>query len=386
MDLAEAVKRYKREGDYVNAVHLLHKLVEETEKESQQVDGSVESWPYLQLATIHRKLKDYEAEVEILERFARQRQSGSKQSHQLMDRLVKVYELAGQIEYREVNGVRAPYHSGQGQPVELLDVFTRFGAVVDTETTGRSRQDELIEIAIILFKFSRISGRVLKIVDGYNGLRYPRCKIHPQAKSKHGLSEHHLKGKTLDDERVMGLFNRADMVLAHNAGFDRRYITQLYPSLYWKNWHCTMNGVPWNELGFTSKGQDNLLIAHKIDGGRSHRAANDAKGLLHLLSLKNNDLGETYLRAVSRHRPLSWEDPPGQPERRAQSKVKQGADKDKPRDIRKLGTITTTDALPVKQGKDKPQKIPGWLVVAGLGGLSVFVCCVCSGLGAQGGG
>lgn len=352
MDLVEAVKRYKREGDYANAVRVLYQLVEETEQASYRDGGGVRSWPYLQLAIIHRKLKETDDEIRVLERFAQQKPSGSKQSHQLIDRLLKVYERAGYIEYREINGVSLPFHLVWGQPVEQLATFTQFGLIVDTETTGRSHQDELIEIALILFKFGRISGRVLEVVDDYSGLRYPRCKIQPQAQNKHGLSVHQLKGQTLDTGRIMGLFERADIVLAHNAAFDRRYVTKLYPSLYWKNWHCTMNGVPWKQLGFNSKGQDAILSAHNIDVGRSHRAMNDARGLLGLLSLENSKLGGTYLQVVSHFSPLPWNDPPTQPERGMQTRIEQ-----------------------IKQ--TIPIKITWRRVAWGLFYLSLFWICVC---------
>ncbi|MCB0190613.1 MAG: hypothetical protein KDJ65_01570 [Anaerolineae bacterium] len=360
MDRIEAVKQYKREGDFVSAVQLLYQMIEETEAESRQFESNVESWPYWQLAILHRKLKETESEVAILERFARQKQSGSKQSHKLMERLVKAYERAGQIEYREIDGVRTPFHSGQ--PIEQLDLFTSFGLVVDTETTGRTQQDELIEIALILFKFSKISGKILEIVDEYSGFRYPGCKIHPQAKRKHGLTPQHLKGQTLDDERVMGLFDQADSVLAHNAGFDRRYITQLYPSLYWKNWYCSMNGVPWQNLGFESKGQDALLEAHNIDVGRSHRAINDAKGLLQLVALENKDLGGTYFQAITLNSPLAWNESPSKLNRERSSRIP----------IK----IEIKKSTPSRDGRKQVKKSTsqGWLVP----GLFILACSLCS--------
>ena len=61
------------------------------------------------------------------------------------------------------------------------------GAFLDTETTGLTSNDEVIEFAIVLFRYD-VSRRKLRVIDRYRGLREPSCAIAPGAEAVHGIS------------------------------------------------------------------------------------------------------------------------------------------------------------------------------------------------------
>ncbi len=251
----EQVAQLKREKRYDEAIDLLHTYVEATELEARDRRTPVHSWPYQQLAIVHRKIGDAQAEIEVLERFSRQSNSGSKQSRRLLKRLDNAADL-----------------DGSSNPGHIIPLLTGRGVIVDCETTGFSGRDELIEIGLIAFDFNRATGEIYKTVDQYNGLREPRCPIPPDATAKHGLTIEHVRGHRLDAVKCANLFDAADVIIAHNASFDRRFVGALFPTVQSKRWLCSMNGIGWSRYGHSPKALQSLLADFEIEPGSAHRA------------------------------------------------------------------------------------------------------------------
>lgn len=174
----------------------------------------------------------------------------------------------------------------------VQDAHLRTAAFVDVETTGLSRNDEIIELAVVLFRFEPATGRIIDYVEKYSGLREPRCPIHPEAAKVHHIKPKMLKGKTLDDDKVLDMFSRAEFIIAHNAGFDRRYVCDLYPVLARKVWACSLYDIDWRGHGFAKRSLAYLTKFHRIPGGK-HRALNDAESAVSLLATKGPH-GRTY--------------------------------------------------------------------------------------------
>jgi hypothetical protein len=62
-------------------------------------------------------------------------------------------------------------------------------AVIDVETTGLNpHRDEIVELAITLFRYDRVKGQVLEVVSEYSGLREPSCPIRRDATAVHGIT------------------------------------------------------------------------------------------------------------------------------------------------------------------------------------------------------
>jgi DNA polymerase-3 subunit epsilon len=168
-------------------------------------------------------------------------------------------------------------------------------AIIDVETTGLdNRLDEVVELGIVLFEFDRLTGEVYGVVEEYCGLRDPGCPIPPGAMQAHGISDAEVRGQHLDDDKVRSLLNRSALLIAHNAKFDRGFIERLYPESRRLSWLCSMDGVPWRSKGFPSKSLQNLLRAHNFETEAAHRALDDARNTLRLLSHSQAG-GRTYL-------------------------------------------------------------------------------------------
>lgn len=171
-----------------------------------------------------------------------------------------------------------------------------FGMAVflDVETTGLSpASDEILELAVCLFEFSWETGEITQIVERYVGLREPGVPISPQATRVHGLNLEAVRGKRLDDARVNAMLVRAEFLVAHNAPFDRGFVSRVYEICNRKKWACSMSGIDWRGKGYASRGLQNLLRDHGISVKRSHRAEDDVLATLKLLSCRGQD-GKSY--------------------------------------------------------------------------------------------
>lgn len=165
---------------------------------------------------------------------------------------------------------------------------------LDVETTGLSQaNDEIVEIALCLFEFNRESGEIVEIVEQYVGLRDPGKHIPSYATRIHGLKDDDVRGKKLDHDVIEAMIHRAEFMVAHNATFDRGFVSRLFNACSSKTWLCSMRGIDWKRKGFNSRALQNLLKEHGIIVDKAHRAEYDVKAALALLS-KQGDSGKTY--------------------------------------------------------------------------------------------
>jgi hypothetical protein len=79
-----------KENKLDDAEKLLIELVKATENESKCNNYGVAPWYYERLAIIYKKKKDIKSEIEILERFAKQKHAPGVKPAKLLDRLEKL--------------------------------------------------------------------------------------------------------------------------------------------------------------------------------------------------------------------------------------------------------------------------------------------------------
>ena len=199
-------RRLKERRRYHEAIQILEELMDEVQASPERHGGTFRRQLYHQAAIIHRKRKDYEAEIAVLERFAKVCTGWAKLDTDLLARLRNAYESGGKIEKREVDGKEVPYHRERNIRMNEMDLLYRRAAIIDVETTGfDSDVDEIIQMGIVLVRISRAEARIEEVEDEYCGLREPSVPIHPVARKKHGLRFEDVRGHRLDDDRILDI-------------------------------------------------------------------------------------------------------------------------------------------------------------------------------------
>ena len=97
-----------------------------------------------------------------------------------------------------------------------------------------------------------------------------------------------------------------DLVEAHNAVFDRRFLERLCPALYEAMGACSMTEIDWAAEGFEGTKLAYLVAGYGFFYDR-HRAANDCPAAVNLLSQTLPLSGISGLaRLLTRARQTTW--------------------------------------------------------------------------------
>jgi len=159
--------------------------------------------------------------------------------------------------------------------------------IVDLETMGLdATKNEIIEVGLLSFSFSTSDG-ILAVVDSYNELNDPGKPIPDEVTKVTGITDEDVKGKAIDWDLVLKMFEKTELVICHNSSFDRNFLELQTPSVIQsvvkeKPFACTIKDINWNERGFESSKLDylNWKLGFFYDG---HRAINDCWATLNLL-------------------------------------------------------------------------------------------------------
>lgn len=165
-----------------------------------------------------------------------------------------------------------PYHGGE----------TSIGLVVDVETTGKDVvSDVIIELAIRRFRYDRL-GQILKVDQPWSWREDPGRPLDADIVRLTGINNADLVGQEIDEGTAVRLLCSAHLVIAHNAGFDRKFIERRLPSAAGLSWACSCAEVDWAAAGYDGRSLGWLLsqAGWFFDG---HRALNDVDAVIALL-------------------------------------------------------------------------------------------------------
>ncbi|MEC7819246.1 MAG: site-specific integrase [Pseudomonadota bacterium] len=96
------------------------------------------------------------------------------------------------------------------------------------------------------------------------------------------ITEADLLDKAFDETEIVRRLSTADIIVAHNAVFDRPFFDRRFPQLRDRPWGCSLSQLDWLKLGYDGRALGHLLLQTGLyfDG---HRAANDVVALTALL-------------------------------------------------------------------------------------------------------
>lgn len=161
--------------------------------------------------------------------------------------------------------------------------FPRQAVILDTETTGLNhRSHEIIEIGVIAFTFDD-AGEIGDVTGVYGGLQQPTAPIPAEITRLTGITDDMVAGQTIDMTRLKALVDSADLVIAHNASFDRPFCEAFFPIFCNKAWACSVSEVDWSARGFEGS-KLGYLIGQSGYFHAGHRAVDDCFALLEVLA------------------------------------------------------------------------------------------------------
>ena len=171
---------------------------------------------------------------------------------------------------------------------------TRRVIVLDTETTGLdARTEKIIELAMLSVLVDTATGQPLGPVTVYESFEDPGKPIPPQITEITGIDDSMVQGQRIDDAAVNALVEQADLIVAHNAGFDRSFVEARWPVFARKAWNCSFAGIDWKKEGSGSAKLE-FLASERGWFYDAHRAQVDCHALLQVLASPLSD-GQTGL-------------------------------------------------------------------------------------------
>lgn len=175
------------------------------------------------------------------------------------------------------------------------------GIIVDVETTGTDPAgDDVIELGMIKFAFSQ-SGKVLQVVDEFQAFREPLLPITAEITGITGITEEMVAGHHIEEGHVSAFVSDARIIIAHNAGFDRKFCERHWRGFSEMAWGCSLNEIDWKAEGFEGQKLGQILGQIGLFHG-GHRATEDCRALLEILNhtMPSGETGLAKLLASAR--------------------------------------------------------------------------------------
>ena len=96
---------------------------------------------------------------------------------------------------------------------------------LDFETTGLDvEENEVIQIAMKLVEFNKKDGFLINAVKDYDCFNDPGFNIDEKIIQLTGITNKMVEGECIDWEKVIELLSYSQLVVAHNASFDRKFL------------------------------------------------------------------------------------------------------------------------------------------------------------------
>lgn len=178
--------------------------------------------------------------------------------------------------------------TGDGDPGSALKV----AVALDVETTGLGEDDKVIELAMRRFRYDAC-GRIVEIGRVFSWREDPGGPLAEDVIRLTGITDRDLVGQRIDDAVATSILSDADLVIAHNAGFDRPKVEARLEALPRLRWACSCMEINWIDAGFEGRSLG-WLCAQAGFFFDAHRAQADVDAVVTLLRHERTD-GRTLL-------------------------------------------------------------------------------------------
>ncbi|NNJ71961.1 MAG: DNA polymerase III subunit epsilon [Enterobacterales bacterium] len=176
----------------------------------------------------------------------------------------------------------------QLETIDTIDSRVFRLAIIDLETTGlKSETDEIIEIGTLIVEFTNEHGfTAVAFTD--NQLQEPNSPISAEITAITGITNDEVAGCQIDWDSLLEALADVDLVVCHNANFDRKFLERQTPEkvsqLFQKKaFGCSARDIDWKLLGYEGAKLEylNLKMGYFYAG---HRALVDCWATLNILN------------------------------------------------------------------------------------------------------
>ncbi len=188
--------------------------------------------------------------------------------------------------------IQLPYPLSEKVGDEVSMVF------LDTETTGFSSDvEKIIELGMVAASFSPSTKRLVSIDRIFSEYEDPGKPILAEITKLTGITDEDVKGQKIHDAAVKDMLDGMDLIVAHNAGFDRPFFEKRFTGFEDRKWACSLKGVDWKVFDINNHRQEELLhgIGYFYE---AHRASIDCLALAWFMHIRQDIFANLLDNAV----------------------------------------------------------------------------------------
>jgi len=164
------------------------------------------------------------------------------------------------------------------------NVPIKTGILIDVETTGLdTKADEVIELGMVKFGYLT-DGTITHVIGRFGAFNEPEKPIPAEVVALTRITNEMVVGHSIDIATVSDFIADANIIIAHNANFDRRFAERYWPDFEHKPWACSANEIDWRSHGFEGSRLSYLLMGAGLFHA-AHRAVDDCDALLEVLAM-----------------------------------------------------------------------------------------------------
>ena len=186
--------------------------------------------------------------------------------------------LSKSNQYRVTEKYQKPeYYNIADASDKLIGVF------LDVEATGLSyATDKMIELGMVKFEYTE-DGRIFRLLDEFSSYQDPNKPIPEYITKLTGINDDTVRGRQINEIEVADYLQNVDLIIAHNAQFDRTFFEITFPAIPSKAWGCSMYDIDWKFEDISSHKLE--YIAYKYNFFfEGHRAIIDCLAGIHILA------------------------------------------------------------------------------------------------------
>ena len=149
---------------------------------------------------------------------------------------------------------------------------------------------------MVKFAYSA-AGEITGVIDVFHAFRQPTIAIPAEVTAITGITDALVAGHTIDDGAVASFAAGSHIIIAHNAGFDRKFAERFWLLFTDKHWACSMFEIDWKAHGLAGA-RLSYLLANVGLFHDAHRAVDDCHALLEILARPLGASEQTGLGAL----------------------------------------------------------------------------------------